>query len=373
MDARDWTVGSRIEHPVHGPGTVTSVGTDYLGIAFDDSGEVLIRREAFAQQARLPQATEPIQAPRKTLPWPASTFVAEPADTPHYMGSHWDPFVEDSAQIIDRLPEIVPGAMVQTGYGEARKPDWDAPPDWPLGFQLVWPLREQGLALILKPEEQATVMASLFPFFARGSQQTLTLHAVSVWEGGLQAQIEASWGDAEVTFFDTQYLINRVWYQTGKSYDFILTGIAYSANVAERHEWTIDQHPDVVAWLEQNLQEGEQPHAGPTTVSLDGASVFLPVEGWDVDDYSFHAPVKSVTEFQDWLGQDGWRVRATVMRVGEGEGQTDADLDIVITRRAWAGAAPPQVGQDIEGRLWLQGYLWMPEFPKSPRKTRKPR
>lgn len=35
-------------------------------------------------------------------------------------------------------------------------------------------------------------------------------------------------------------------------------------------------------------------------------------------------------------------------------------LDILITRRAWTGEAPPQVGQDIEGRLWLQGYLWMP-------------
>ena len=84
--------------------------------------------------------------------------------------------------------------------------------------------------------------------------------------------------------------------------------------------------------------------------------MFLPIGEWDVDDYSFHAPVKSVEEFKDWLGQNGWRVRATVMRFGN----EDADLDIVITRRAWSGEAPPQVGQDIEGRLWLQGYLWMP-------------
>ncbi len=369
MDTRDWTVGTRIEHPEHGPGTVTSVGTDYLGIAFDGSGETLIRRETFEPQARPPQAIEPAPPTRETLPWPQSTFVAEPADTPHFMGSHWEPFVEDSAQVMRRLPEIVPGAMVQTGYGEARKPSWDAPPDWPQGFQLVWPLRAQGLALILRPEKQANMVVSLFPFFASGSQQTLTLREVSVWEGGLEAQIEAGWGDAEVTFYDAQYLINRAWYQTGKSYDFILTGIAYSANVAERREWKIDQHPDVVAWLNQHLEEGEEPHESATTVSLDGASLFLPVEGWDADDYSFHAPVKSVAEFEGWLGQDGWRVRAAVMRFGE----ADADLDIVITRRAWQGDAPPQVGQDIEGRLWLQGYLWMPNLPRTPRKPRKRR
>ena len=41
----------------------------------------------------------------------------------------------------------------------------------------------------------------------------------------------------------------------------------------------------------------------------------------------------------------------------------DADLDIHITRRAWSGPQAPQVGQDIDGLLWLQGYLWMPTSP----------
>lgn len=108
--------------------------------------------------------------------------------------------------------------------------------------------------------------------------------------------------------------------------------------------------------MNQRLKEGEEPHETACTVSMDGAAMFLPVSGWDVDDYSFHAPVKSVTEFKDCLGQDGWRVRATVMRFGD----EDADLDILITQKAWSGEAPPRVGQDIEGRLWLQGYLWMP-------------
>jgi len=35
----------------------------------------------------------------------------------------------------------------------------------------------------------------------------------------------------------------------------------------------------------------------------------------------------------------------------------DFDLDIVVTARAWDGETPPEMGQDIEGSLWLQGYL----------------
>lgn len=46
-------------------------------------------------------------------------------------------------------------------------------------------------------------------------------------------------------------------------------------------------------------------------------------------------------------------------------GDEDGDLDILITRRAWQGDAPPRVGQDIEGQLWLQGRLWMPSEPSS--------
>jgi hypothetical protein len=61
--------------------------------------------------------------------------------------------------------------------------------------------------------------------------------------------------------------------------------------------------------------------------------------------------------------QSRWQVRATVMRFALDGVDQDADLDIHITTMAWTGSDAPQVGQDIEGRLWLQGYLWMPRGP----------
>ncbi len=339
---------------MHGSGTVTFVGVDYLGIAFDGAGEALIRRECLEKGA--PAVVAPQEPARETLPWPVSTFIAEGENAQQYMGSHWAPFFEAPDKLMGQLPDILPNALVQTGYGETRKPNRSIPDDWPKGYQLAWPLRVQGMDLTVRVESEANTLVSLFPFFATGSQHTLTLLNVSVWDSGLEAQISAIWGEGEVTFFDTEYPINRAWYETGKEYDFILSGIAYEAAPAEKHEWQINRHPDEVAWMNQRLKEGEEPHESACTVRMDGAAMFLPVSGWDVDDYSFHAPVKSVTEFKDWLGQDGWRVRATVMRFGD----EDADLDILITQRAWSGEVPPQVGDDIEGRLWLQGYLWTP-------------
>lgn len=354
MDTQKLKIGDRIEHPGHGAGTVTFVGADYLGITFDDRGEALIRRETLEKDFPFAAGSpEPRPAP---LSWPASTFVSDSVEAQHFLGSHWEPFVEDANEILGRLPELIANALVQTGYGADRKPRRVEPADWPKGFQLVWPLRDQGLAMILRIEKEANMMVSMFPFFATGSQHTLTLNEVTVWEGGLEAQITAAWGEAEVTFFDSQYPINRLWYEAGKAYDFILSGVAYSVGPAETRELKVNQSPEVVAWMNQRLQEGEAEHEAACTVRLDGTAIFLPLSGGDVDDFSFHAPVKSVSEFKDWLGQDGWRVRATVMRFGD----EDADLDILVTRRAWTGAAPPHVGQDIEGLLWLQGYLWMP-------------
>ena len=80
----------------------------------------------------------------------------------------------------------------------------------------------------------------------------------------------------------------------------------------------------------------------------------MPVEDWDRDDYWFRGPVRSVKAFDDWLGQSGWRVRVCVMQMDT----EDAELDVFVTSRSWSGDEPPQVGEDMEGALWLQGRLW---------------
>lgn len=294
-------------------------------------------------------------APRESLPWPDSTFIPEGEGARHFLGSHWKPFAEDSTEILKRLPEFLGNALVQAGYGEFRKPPRAVPGEWPHGLQLVWPLRVQGLAMVVRTERQGNTLVSVFPFFVTGSQQTLTLRDVVVWESGVEAQITAGWGEGEITFFDTQFTTNRGWYEAGRRYDFILSGIAYDARPAEDRKIQFNHPPEVLAALNLHRRAGEPPRENPATLSFEGAAVFLPIRNSDADDYNFRAPVKSVEKFEDWLGQDGWRVRATVMRFGD----EDGDLDILITERAWSGKAPPRVGQDIEGGLWLQGYLWM--------------
>lgn len=355
MNIMDLVLDDQLEHPIHGKGRISFIGDDYFGITFDNQNELLVLREEL--QNTLFGMTNPNENNNrlvKQISWPFSTFVTERADAVHFPGSHWQPFVDESREILARLPNIIPKALLQMGISDVHKAPREQPSEWQQGFQLVWPLRQQGLSMILKIQTNGNNIVSFFPFFALGSQDTLILREVTIWEGGLEAQITADWGDSIITFFDSQFLINRLWYESGNSYDFILTGIAYNANPAEKMEITFNRHPDEIAWMNQQLQENEAIHEINCTLGLEGAMLLLPIQDWDVDDYSFRAPIKSVTEFTDWLGQDGWRVRAPVMRFDN----KDADLDIVITHRAWSGSESPKVGQDIEGNLWLQGYLW---------------
>jgi hypothetical protein len=109
-----------------------------------------------------------------------------------------------------------------------------------------------------------------------------------------------------------------------------------------------EQHPEIAS---------EWPEGDTIPVHTKETAGLLPVSKWDRDDYWFRGPVKSIKEME-MLDQPAWRIRATVLRNLDDD--REIDLDIIVTRKVWGAASPPQPGDDIEGTCWLQGYLWHP-------------
>lgn len=362
----NYRIGGRIIHNDHGPCEVTFVGTDYLGVSFADGSNAMFKytadivpwsekREAEWHAAmRQEKAKKELEA---ATPWPGSTFHFETEEAEHFMGSHWDSFYEEGVQkILLQLPELFNTALLATGYGDIYKSPRTLPESWEIGFHLSWPVRTKGLmvTIVVDNEAKQNRVISLYPFWIEGNKQHLMLQKVVVWEGGVEAQITGQIGELSITFFDTLYLLNRGWYERGMTYEFLLSGIAYSAAPAEVIEFPYNPPPDQLAWQAELAQaRGEEPPSLPKTITMAGAAILMPVSGWDEDDYSFRGPIRQVTPFTDFLGQDGWVVRTTVSRQ-QGE---DVDLDIVVTTRSWQGSGPPEVDQDIDGYLWLQGSL----------------
>lgn len=359
---QSYVVGDKVTDPERGFATVTFVGTERIGLCFEESGHhALLAIEAGSLHrgwdASLLIDEEP-EDDARPLSWPDSTFVAEADDAQHFMGSHWDAFHEEGVTLfLKQMPAIVAEAALLSGFGEFYMPARQQPDAWVNGTHLVWPEQNRlmGLAITLRFNTETNELVSFYPYVDAGIQITICLDRVRVWDGGVEAQIDAVWGEAPITFFDTAFLLNRGWYEADCDYDFLLAGVAYEARPAEAARIPFTPNPDQIAW-ERMLAEyrGKPPPEIPEYIDFSGAALFLGIPEWDADDYSFRSPIKTVEPFDDFLGQTGWKVRATVMRFGD----TDADLDIYITRRAWQGEEPPRPGQDIEGRLWLQGRLW---------------
>lgn len=372
----------RVLHEEFGPCSVTFTGKDYIGICTEEGRYILIRKDAdelhawsAAREAdwkAVQQEADRQREEEKNRPWPESTFRKEPEDNPHYMGSHWRPFFENGADdVLPRLPEMLENSTLTSGYGDTRPAPRELPQEWQDGKHLAWPDTGPGAVMSIAIEKEANTFCTIYPFWPDGSRHRLTLDSVMIWESGVEGQITALFGEADLTFFDTLYLHNRSFYERGKDYEFSLTGIAYGAEPADDLEdIPFTPNPDQLEWEKElaRMRGEEAPKEHPATIRMQGAALLFSIPDWDRDDYSFRGPVKQVTPFTDFLGQDGWVVKTTVRRQSHCDPE-DFDLDIIVTTRAWGGEAPPEAGQDIAGNLWLQGYLVEPSATKDTDET----
>lgn len=353
----EWRVGDSFEHPEYGRCTITYIGTKRVGIELSGGRQALLMIDEFAAALAKPAASAPEPPMPSTGTWPDNTFVADTHADRHGLGTHWAPFTENAETILQRLPEWLPQMDLLRAYGDFYKPPRTLPDGWPKGFCLCWPNVHGGIVAAAKATPDTNNIVSLFPYFERGIQTRLRLESVSVWETGLEAQIQAGWGDADIDFFDVAFISNRGWYEADKEFEFILLGIAYKAAPAKTLKLPYTPDLEVTAWQQELARRDGRPEPEvPTELNLSEMAMLIPVEGWDIDDYSFRGPIKQVDVVADMLGEPAWRLVVTVMRFGD----EDADLAILVTRRAWQGETPPKRGMHIDGRLWLQGRLWAP-------------
>lgn len=345
--------GDRVFHERFGLGTVQKVETQrrsqLFHVAFDRDSEPTRPLNLRYNPLRPATTADEVEAQRQTTPeFFSETFVQEQDDDRDSPGSHWTPFFDDGArEALLKLPEYLNAGLPQTGFGAMYPAPYKPPRDWPVGLIYSWPIRNEGVQVVVRAGAANTVK-SVFPFSALGTQHTLRLDKVHVHKNGVQAQIEGALGPAIVRFFDSRYLIDRAWYRKGETYEFVLCGLAYECRCAETQEFEVKQSAEVLAKLREHF--ADEPEI--MKVSTAGMAALLPVEDWGEDDWDFRGPVKSVKETR-FLDQPAWRLRVTVMRQ-----EQDIDLEILVTGRAWKSPSAPVVGEDVEGRLWLQGTLW---------------
>lgn len=289
----------------------------------------------------------------------ASTFDYEDKQH-HFVGSHFDAFFEDmKTEVVMNIPKYMEQSLIVESYkNDLIEKELKNSTDWKKGYILSYPNKEtnDGLGVIcgIVEEDSEIQLISIFPWVDKGRVYSFPLEKVYVWDNGFEAQLEVDIGFTTIYFYDIHYTINRRWYMQNITYKFQILGIAYSASYRKETEIEVDTPDELAKTL--GLELGAK-----RKYTLTGMASLLPIDSWDIDDYSFSGLITQVQEIEiELIKEKAWVCSTTVLKSGIDD--VEYDIDILITSRVWEELNPPKIGDDIVGKLWLQGKMIDVEF-----------
>jgi hypothetical protein len=180
-------------------------------------------------------------------------------------------------------------------------------------------------------------LVSAYPEAQDGPVWPVTITEVITWTDGIEGQIRGTCHGAEVAFFDTRFYANRRKYRPGETYNFHMSAFAYVLGRAADTEVETDMG---------------------AKVSLRGAHAYMPAnmgnDTADIDDYWFHSPLEGEIATAELAGR--------MMRLYPITVALPEDFPMALSLYAANHVIAPDTGQvatgeDVEGFLWLQGYL----------------
>lgn len=184
--------------------------------------------------------------------------------------------------------------------------------------------------LLTESESSSGCFLSAFPFAAGAIAHEVTIEELQCDASGTEGLVRGRTEDgAELAFFDALFFKNCGEYEVGQSYQFALSAFAYSLR------------PQGL----KLVHGGDQTTAHP----LD---VLKPARIGGADDYEYRATVQHAYPMR-FCGGTLWRMRVTVAR----SGQNMVDVALYAAEHVLPQGYRPKPGDEITGRLWLQGYL----------------
>lgn len=159
---------------------------------------------------------------------------------------------------------------------------------------------------------------------------------------------------AVLTFFDPLYFKNKSRYKVGREYEFSLAGLGYQINSAEGKTIELPEREDS-KFLRKQLAGSEEKAENFESIklNLEGMAAIFPT-GESEDEYGFSGPVKEVGAFE-FRNTEFYRFKITIARTMDSE--QDLDINVYFRKSLFENRVLPQRGENIEGAIWLQGYL----------------
>jgi hypothetical protein len=204
-----------------------------------------------------------------------------------------------------------------------------------------------------------------YPVALDGVVQTVTVDQVVPWEHGIEGWIHAKVTEAQisVSFFDTMYFAGTEQVHPGDQLEVSLAGLAYWLRPIQMRSFEIKEGPMWQIERERRLKDGESEKEAsrPVEIQMTGASIFLPKGGDEnPDDAQFQGVIDAVDSFEH-DGHRIYRMEMVVMR------PDDEEFRIAVFASEYVlDGYVPRLGEDVEGILWLQGWVIDPSAKVTP-------
>lgn len=278
-------------------------------------------------------------------------------------GSHWETVLGEES-IVAKLKEIVQNSGVLSR--KRTKVDFGAGPEEKDVFTLVCPTSEDSpldFMTLLAENDGYNEWVSAYPFVREGALLNGKITDIEIWNNNVEAVVTMEFGeDREISFFATDYNINKAKYQVGAYCEVRLAAFAYECKIHDTRELSFQLDGDKAKSFRSNLGEDIRNELGvkendesPIQFDASEMTLLLPISDDYKDDYKFLSPVQSVSTFEIL----GVRMLELGIFVDEGLGGDRIALPLFVRESMFDGQdnPKPETGQSVGGVCWLQGHL----------------
>jgi len=210
------------------------------------------------------------------------------------------------------------------------------------------------LGLVVSGIEEGHQLWSAYPVCAEAIQSRLVIEAIEPDDTGIQGVVEASVPERGIIrFFDPYFFRDKDLYRVGEESAVNLAALAYMFRKAEQMEIQVDGGP-MLEIHRQNLLE-EDPTLDVNTItsvpiSMEGAAFYFP-HGDAKDDAELRFVIEHLVPFE-CAGRRLMQVTGAIMKPDSG----DVKIHVYVAEQLLDGYKP-QVGDNVEAIVWMQGYL----------------
>lgn len=212
---------------------------------------------------------------------------------------------------------------------------------------------QSAVLLVKKEDMQDMHVWSGYPLL-QGVPNRLEITKVHTWSNGVEGVVaaEAGQGGPPVTFFAPFYFRDSPKFLPGMTFSISLAALAFHLKKAQDITFPVETGPFYDLKLEEFLKENPGKVAAdfiPPDMTFAGASILLPATY--VCEWRYRVPVLSI-DYVEFMGNRFTKIGTTF--VGCDEDTIHGNLyaaDHILQGYA------PQVGDDIEGVLWMTGVL----------------